>query len=333
VAKEQVIELQRKNIKKKEISVVMPTIGRENYIDIAIESLLSQDTLFDEIIIFDNSIAQNLKEISIFCDNPFIRWEKSGKHVNVIDSCNNAVKYATKEFVTIMGDDDILYKHFVFEAKKLIDSGYSMILLPFLFCNNNGDTLSLFKNSQLFHSITSTLFRAKRMEGKFEMMLPGVIFKKNNFNKVCGFESTRFPNNIYSDEFMWFKLSLLEDEIGCSDRVCWSYRIHSGQFVNVTDASGFITGTDNYIDMLCNSFKTYSTGSIGYFDNDITKDKYRKNIILYRYHITQKACIKRLYVLQFVKNLYYLLFYSKISFFWLIKMHAEYILKKILFMN
>ena len=69
----------------KMVTAVLPTIGRIKYLDIAIESILNQSKKFDEIIIFDNSIKQNLKDLSIFGTNESIKFIQSGKQLNPHD--------------------------------------------------------------------------------------------------------------------------------------------------------------------------------------------------------------------------------------------------------
>lgn len=96
----------------KKVSVVIPTIGRIEYLDKAIESLLNQSIPFSEIIIFDNSIEQNIRELSKYKDNENLHWKKSGKQLDPINSWNMAVKTTSFEYVTVFGDDDIAYNEF-----------------------------------------------------------------------------------------------------------------------------------------------------------------------------------------------------------------------------
>ncbi|MDK2062887.1 glycosyltransferase family 2 protein [Aliarcobacter butzleri] len=313
---------------KKEVSVVLPTIGRLEYLDLAIESLLNQEVQFDEIIVFDNSVEQNLSKISKFRDNDSIIWRKSGKQLNAIDSWNTAVRLATKDYVTIMGDDDILCSHFNKEVHKYLAYGYKMILLPFSYFDEKGDTLSLLQTSNLFESISSELFRKNRVLCKFGLMIPGVVFKKNHFEQVDGFTDTRFPSKMFADELLWFKISFLVKEIGCSNTICWNYRVHKGQTVNVIDADSFIKNSDNYVDLLLFYMKKFNIKESEILPNNLSFEEYKNKFIVKNYYInTQMACFKKKLWRQFLINFYSLLKNSNINKFELISIHFKQLLK------
>lgn len=209
----------------KRISAVLPTIGRLEYVDKAITSLLNQTVPFDEIIIFDNSVEQNLRELSEHCNNTKIEWVKSGNQLGPIESWNMAVSKATCEYATIMGDDDIMLPVFCERAKTKLET-YDLVIAPFLLLES-GKTIK--KTSGLFEDMKSEDFRKQRMLVKFSLMVPGVIFKLSKFMEVGGFVDSGFPRKIYSDDSLWFRLGFFEKEIGVIESICWYYRIHDGQ--------------------------------------------------------------------------------------------------------
>ena len=112
----------------KKITAVIPTIGKTGYLDLTIKSILDQSTPFDEIIVFDNSAEQNVKDLSKYSNNEFIKFEYSNKHLSAIESWNHSVSLAMSEFVTIVGDDDILEHNYCENAKLIVEENKFGIL-------------------------------------------------------------------------------------------------------------------------------------------------------------------------------------------------------------
>jgi len=229
----------------KKVSAVLPTIGRIKYLDIAIESILNQTISFDEIIVFDNSLEQNLKQISSFGNNSFIRFLQSGKQLNAIDSWNTAVLSANNEYVTIIGDDDILFPNYSKNIQNLLENASVGILKAYCI-DENGDKKGklIYPNTQL---LTSENFRKARFQNKISLFVPGIVFKRELFIKVNGFTNSYIDGFAYSDELLLSQLSVLSKNIAISNEICWKYRIHSDQIAGVKDISNYVNKVTKYI--------------------------------------------------------------------------------------
>lgn len=235
----------------KEITAVLPTIGRIKYLDTAIESILNQSKKFDEIIVFDNSIEQNLKDISKFSDNEAIKFIQSGKQLNAIDSWNTAVQNATSEYVTIIGDDDVLLPNYCENIHKLLELSEVGVLKAYSI-DENGDR----KDKLVYPEekvLTDKEFRTLRFFNKLSLFVPGIVFKKELFLEIGGFKNTYIDGLAYSDELLLSQLSLLTGNIAISDNFCWNYRVHSEQIGGVKDISTYIDKVMQYIELYENS--------------------------------------------------------------------------------
>jgi glycosyltransferase involved in cell wall biosynthesis len=237
----------------KKITAVLPTIGRINYLDIAIESMLVQNISFDEIIVFDNSIEQNLQELSNYGSNKLVTFIKSGKQLNAIDSWNTAVESAKNDYVTIMGDDDILLPNYcenIHNLLKLSDIG----ILKAYSINENG-----VKKGTLIYPekeiLTDKEFRTSRFFNKLSLFVPGMVFKKELFLEIGGFKNTYIDGLAYADELLLSQLSALAGSISISKDFCWNYRIHSGQIAGVKDISTYVDRVMKYLELYEESLK------------------------------------------------------------------------------
>lgn len=207
----------------KKISVVLPTIGRLEYLDKSIASILEQTIPFDEFIVFDNSKSQDLRESSIHKDNTSIRWVLSGEFMEAIASWNTAVAACANDYITIFGDDDIAHPHFHEQAQVVLERS-EFGLLPLLTMDSDGVPGKI--DTALYHDIDSEEFRYKRLRGKISYAIPGFVFKKDRFLSVGGFQDTHLPGYTSCDDMLWFELSALAGRVAVSDRVCWYYRKH-----------------------------------------------------------------------------------------------------------
>lgn len=231
----------------KMVTAVLPTIGRINYLDIAIESMLNQVMPFDEIIVFDNSIEQNLQELSNYGNNKLVKFIKSGKQLNAIDSWNTAVKSATNEYVTVMGDDDILLTNYSENIHNLLDLSDVGILKAYSIDKNGDRKCKLVYPEEKV--LTDKEFRTLRFFNKLSLFVPGIVFKKELFLKIGGFKNTFIDGFAYSDELLLSQLSVLSGNIAISGEYCWNYRVHSEQIAGVKDISNYVDRVVNYLEL------------------------------------------------------------------------------------
>lgn len=231
----------------RKVAAVLPTIGRIKYLDIAIESILNQSKKFDEVIVFDNSIEQNIKDISKFGVSEIIKFIQSGKQLNAIDSWNICVQNATSEYVTIIGDDDILLPNYCKNIHNLLEFSDVGILKAYSI-DENGDR----KNKLVYFGekvLTDKEFRTLRFLNKLSLFVPGMVFKKELFSKIGGFKNTHIDGLAYSDELLLSQLSVLAGNISISEEFCWNYRVHSEQIAGVKDISTYVDRTMRYLEL------------------------------------------------------------------------------------
>lgn len=266
----------------KKISAVVPTIGRINYLDIAIESILNQSKQFDEIIVFDNSVDQNLKHISKYGQNSSLKFIQSGTQLNAIDSWNKAVGYSKYDYVTIIGDDDVLLPNYCESIHKLLELSDVGILKAYLIDENGTRKRSLIYSTE--KTISDKEFRTARFFNKISLFVPGIVFKKELFFKVGGFKNTYIYGFAYSDELLLAELSILSGNIAISEEFCWNYRTHSEQIGVLKDISIYIDKAMQYIDLYEKSLILLGVNCkdiYPYFSRQEYVDKVCGGIVLY----------------------------------------------------
>jgi len=263
----------------KSLGIVLPTIGREKFLDIAISSLLNQSTKCDEFLIFDNSVSQNLKDISKYGENTSITWVKSGKQLGPIESWNKAISSSSCEYVVVAGDDDIFQNNYVEEAKRIINKADLGFLRPYVI-DENENVLSLppFPEENI---LTSDEFRYHRFYKKTSLFVPGAVFKKSIFEKIGGYENSGLPSLYFSDDLLYFKMACLSKKVAFSNIKSWNYRVHSGQIGNVQSLENLIDDSIEYLKLFENRMISLETKTNKIYTEDYHRNDYLNHITRY----------------------------------------------------
>jgi len=90
------------------LSIVIATKDREYYCIEVIKSLLRLNDDRIEICISDNSSTQTIKEFVFNLNRENIEYTYIGENISSIDNFNFAMDLAKGEYITLLGDDDII---------------------------------------------------------------------------------------------------------------------------------------------------------------------------------------------------------------------------------
>lgn len=216
----------------KTLSVVIPTIGRKLLED-TLESVVEKQTILpDEVIVFDNSGTGKVQAASRFSHHPLIVWKVSPERKSITDSWNQAVSFATKEYIHICGDDDLLYPDFVQKVKEKLKSNPGLLLCEADLMKADGTTLTyrgirLTEDEYSVSRFWSLTFSPPRLE----VYLSSIVFLKKFFYIVNGFKKI-FTNGLFMDHLFALETAFHAGSIAVLHSPCWRYRS------NVSDWSG-----------------------------------------------------------------------------------------------
>ena len=263
------------------LSVVIPTIGRETYLDIALSSLIPQEA-FREIVVFDNSPAQRLQHTSRWGDHARVRWELSGGGLPPTESWNGAVRACKTQWVTIFGDDDVAEPEFGAELCKLTGEP-GLIYAPFHLIDEAGrrhPDLPCIPESSDHHT-----FRYRRMRGELYCVIPGFAFRRIDFMEVGGFRKSGLPNDLYCDDDLWFRIGAKTHQVKVVQLRTWSYRRHSAQVARRFDMGSFVSGFDNFTQQLESSLARLDVPVERVYPPRMGRKGYRKRILSERFRL------------------------------------------------
>ena len=88
------------------VSVIMPAYNCENYIAVAIQSVLAQEVPLELIIIDDNSSDGTAEVIRSYCQDSRVQYVRNEKNMGVAKSRNKGMDMARGKYIAFLDADD-----------------------------------------------------------------------------------------------------------------------------------------------------------------------------------------------------------------------------------
>ena len=114
------------------VSIIIPTYNRDNYLNQAIESALSQDYKNLEVILSDNASTDNTCEIiQKYLKNKKFKYFRNPKNIGMYPNWHKAVyEYSSGEWFLILSSDDYLTdKSYISTAMDLVREGEDVVFV------------------------------------------------------------------------------------------------------------------------------------------------------------------------------------------------------------
>lgn len=111
-----------------DVTVAIPTYNRTALLRTTIESVLNQDGVSFEAIVFDNASTDGTPEMVESFDDPRLRIERSPTNVGLIGNFNRALSAGTAPLLTVLHDDDVLLPGSLALRAELLRSDESMVV-------------------------------------------------------------------------------------------------------------------------------------------------------------------------------------------------------------
>jgi len=109
----------RNAYQQKLVTVIVPTIGRPQYIKDAVRSIIEQDYKNIEILISDNAPEVSSQEVLGGCADEKIKFIKREKRLSFSEHMNMCFNDAQGFFVMILSDDDLLSPTYISNMVRL----------------------------------------------------------------------------------------------------------------------------------------------------------------------------------------------------------------------
>lgn len=208
-------------------SIIIPFKTGKTYLRQCLHSaLLQSHDDFDIIILADNTSNQDGALDSVMAlKDPRIRIEAASENLNILENWGRIKDLVKKEYMTILGYDDLLSKDFLKLINSMIqeDPGASLYHTHFNYIDAEGNNIK--PCLPLPERLSADLYLALSLEDKISVMATGYVFRSEDYDRLGGIP-TNYPNLIYADLQLWIALSSIS-YLKVSPEIAFSFRIHA----------------------------------------------------------------------------------------------------------
>lgn len=208
-------------------SIIIPFKTGKKYLIDCIQSVLAQDYPHFEIIILADitSNADHALDAIKHLNHPKINIECADKNLDILQNWGRIKDLVKKEYMTILGYDDLLDKGFLSCINHLINTNpdASLYHTHFNYINSNGDIIK--KCQTLPLQMNAAQYVEYTLKERIDIMATGYVFKSADYD-VMGGIPTNYPNLIYADAQLWIELTK-KSYLVVDPAIQFSFRIHS----------------------------------------------------------------------------------------------------------
>ncbi len=223
------------------VSITIPTYRRPELLKEAVESAINQDGYEDyEIIIVDNDItgefaAQIIEMLKSFASDKVVYY-RNQENIGMFGNWNRCIELATGEWMTILNDDDVLFKHYLismtsnYKTANRIECCHRIFQCEdeLRFCKN----LQFSNNTPLLKMSTYFVYILDNFNG----CQHSILFQIEKGKLVGGFNSDFYPSADYVFNAMY---AFYFKEVYRLDQKLCGYRVSVGESLKPSTKFGF----------------------------------------------------------------------------------------------
>ena len=185
------------------ISIGLPAFKVE-YLEIAIDSILSQTFQDFELIIVNDNSPENILKVVDSYNDPRIKYFENEKNLGPIGNWNKCLELSTREYFVLFSDDDIMHEDFLTELLKKSKEhpDCKLIHCRIEVIDEVGSRIKLAEKCPEYESIEDFVF--ERLVNSRNFYAPGFMVLRKELLNMGGF--INFPLAWFSDEATWFSL-------------------------------------------------------------------------------------------------------------------------------
>ncbi len=201
-----------------------------------IGSILAQTYTDFELIILDNNSSDGTTAyIESIKDNRIVHL-RSDKDLSMPENWKRALTVSTKEYITFIGHDDLLYKDYLQTMHQLIRKYPDASIYQTHFNYINATGLSIRPCQPMPETMDIKAFLEGEFRQTIDSMGTGYMFRATDFIQCGGFD-TGYPNLLFADYQLFAELTT-QSFMAVSPATCFAYRLHTSLSIS--------TGVDLY---------------------------------------------------------------------------------------
>lgn len=127
------------------VSIIIPTYNRADWLNVAIQSVLTQIYPYFELLILDNCSTDHTAEMVASFDDPRIQYIQHPCHISIMTNWSYGVSWAQGEYLSILCDDDFYKPDFLSSRMEAFNKyeNIQAVFSNYEFCNDQGSVTSV----------------------------------------------------------------------------------------------------------------------------------------------------------------------------------------------
>ncbi len=248
-------------------SILLPVYNGMAYLKDCLESLLNQQYDNYNIIVLDSGCTDGSIEFIESYKSKKIIIYRTEKRLYIEENWGRIKDIDKNEFMTIIGQDDILYPNYLQVINDLIDEhpNASLYHTHFNYIDNKSKIIRSCK--QMPQIIDASKFIEMFLTIQMDSMGTGYLMRSKDYDKIGGIP-IHYPALLFADFELWLNLTEIKYQaVSCQN--CFAFRIHQ----STTTTSGntkFLIAFETFIYYL--KSKT---------NNKALKNSIEKNVLKY----------------------------------------------------
>lgn len=206
-------------------SIIIPTFNGIDFIKDCIYSVLQQTYRSFNIIILDSGSTDGTIEFLQQLNSPKIIIYPTDKRLYIEDNWGRITSIPTNEFITILGQDDILMPNYL-EVIDMLTNKYpqaSLYQTHFRFIDAKGKNLRPCFNFK--NEYSGEDFLTGILQKQIDISATGYMMRSKDYAAVGGIP-TKYPNLLYADYELWIKLCNI-NYLSVANEICFAFRKHN----------------------------------------------------------------------------------------------------------
>lgn len=215
--------------KKQDVTIFMLTHNREQYVALAIKSVLEQTYKNFQLIVLDNCSTDGTAEVINAFEDERVNYLYR-KSTDEMPNSIFAFKNCATEFIIILHDDDILENTYLEKVVKAIKENSRIVAVSVsgTLINECGDKIGCYNVNYDKLFCDNDYLKYYFSEAFVSVIYPSVIYRTSYFNRydIFGYAKNAGPAG---DQVLWFQTERYGGQILILSDILIKYRQHSGQ--------------------------------------------------------------------------------------------------------
>jgi glycosyltransferase involved in cell wall biosynthesis len=261
----------------KKYGIILPVRNGGEYVKECIGSILSQELNNFNLIVLDNSSTDGTTEyIQSLGDDRIIHYP-SKNSLTIEENWARILTIPKNEFITLIGHDDILERHYLSTMDQLVQKHPEATLYQahFRYIDSKGNKIRSCKPMDEVQ--TANEFLAFFLCSMIDVMGTGFMMRSSDYDAIGGIPPA-YPNLLFADFELMINLTKKSYKATCSSE-CFAFRLHQSMTTTSSDLK-FIAAYKKFVDYLevlkntdigmKNVIRTYALNFIRYYTKGLS---------------------------------------------------------------